>query len=62
VKSLGSSTANVKSLDSSTAHIDNYDSSNLKYSLGEGECPVIKHFTEKKVFIKTTEFQIVQIN
>ena len=62
VKTLGSSSATVKTLGSSSANIGRYHSSKLEYSLGEGTCPLIKHFTEKKVFVKTSEFEIVQVS
>ncbi len=62
VETWGSSSATVKTCDSSSAHIGQYHSSKLEHSLGDGVCPMIKHFTEKKVFIKTSDFEIVQVN
>jgi len=62
VETWGSSSATVKTCASSSANIGRYFSSKLEYSLGYGICPLIKHLTEKKVFIKTSEFEIVQVS
>ena len=62
VKTLGSSSATVETWDSSSATVAFYNSSKLTHSLGSGICPTIKHLTEKKVFVKTSSFEVVQIN
>ncbi|MES2004302.1 MAG: hypothetical protein V4450_07260, partial [Bacteroidota bacterium] len=62
VETLGSSSATVKTLGSSSATVAQYQSSKLTHSLGDGPCPLIKHLTEKKVYIKTSDFEIVQVN
>jgi len=72
VVTLGSSQNTIKSWDSSqntaavgassSAHIADYNSAKTKYELTDGDCPLIKHLTEKKVFVKTSAFTIEQIN
>ncbi|MBV7531321.1 hypothetical protein [Chitinophaga sp. sic0106] len=62
VKTLDSSSATVKTLGSSSATVETLGSSSkLTYSLGDGQCPSIKHLTEKKLFVKTSDFEIVQV-
>ncbi|MFB6456543.1 hypothetical protein ACE38W_14815 [Chitinophaga sp. Hz27] len=72
VKTLGSSSTTVKTLDSSSATVETLGSSSatvetwgssskLTYSLGDGPCPSIKHLSERKLFVKTSDFEIVQV-
>jgi len=72
IESWDSSQNTIKSWDSSqntaavgassSAHIADYNSAKTKYELTDGDCPLIKHLTEKKVFVKTSAFTIEQIN
>jgi hypothetical protein len=73
VKTLGSSSATVETWHTSSANVETLDSSSatlqtvgskskLTYQLGDGACPAIKHLNEQKLFVKTLEFEIVQIS
>jgi hypothetical protein len=61
VKAWGTSTANVEALDTSTANCWNYNGK-LAHSFGDGRCPVVKDMEGKKIFVKVSDFEIVQVN
>ncbi len=62
VETWGSSSATVKTWGSSSATVETCDSSSkLTYSIGDGYCPTIKHLNERKLYVKTSNFEIVQL-
>jgi hypothetical protein len=72
VETFGSSSATVETWDSSSATVETWDSSSatvetlgssskLNYSLGEGSLNTIKDLGLRKLFVKKSQFEIIEI-